>query len=982
LSILYGSNVADTTLATACKMSTTTGGTETSNTTTIASTSNPYAEIRSKGGASTAVASLPTPTGNGWIYFPGIAGTFALGNWSAIHTHSAVSHGVNSVIRFYKYSSGTYTSIGSITGPTQTLTSKTSYTHAATSMPSVTLTATEGIYVDLWWFDNNANAGSDNPTNFISNSGTAGVASDMQVTTSTFTPTGGTSTQVLQVRARIATLVSKVLQVRAKIRTQVTKTLQIRAIITSANTSTKLLQVRARIRSLFTRTLQVRARVATGVQKLLQVRAKIRTQITKTLQIRALIRTLMNRTLQVRVRVATGRTLTLQARALIRTQVSKLLQVRVIVRTLRNKTLQIRAKILTQSTPTLQIRAIIASPGIANGGFALFANGTGTAQYDRFRVTEYPDPALSLAPILPRIGATIASWNALVPGGTSLGVDISYDGVNWIDISSGNGNGFPTIFAQPEPTIDGFDLDTHINYNSTSRAGGSVGTWNYNTVNSRLVATGGANAVFSYTLINKLDVDFFVDMDQSDAGGVVWRFADPNNFYYIAIGDSLASVGTKNTLTLYRVASNVQTTLGSGGITFTRGTFHRFRASMLSGVITIYVDGNQLLTYTDGSPLGTGTIGLFNNGGTTGSRYYQLWIQPQGDYVTGTPAGDTVTGDFVYTRLRLATTDPTVTPQVEDISTTALTPQIGAGVTIPSITYTSAFLNSNFDDLAKQSNYSWYIDQSKTFIFRSSATVASPWIIQSATAGLVTVVDLEADDTLELDVGNDLYRNRQTILGAQDTLTTSALFIGDGSATSFTLGYPLASQPNIYLNGVAQRVGFKGLTGYDWYYAIGDPVIEQDAGGTVLTDVDQLSVPNYTGLFDVTVTVDDAVEQATRKAIEGGTGIVENVVDVTGQGLMKDAATTLANQLLSRYAIAGRTLIFNTSTNGIQIGQMLTVFLVEHGIWDGQFLVTQIEVTLQQGVGNTQIWWWKVTCSELPRQASWAKLIASGLGLQ
>jgi hypothetical protein len=436
MTTIFGSNVADTTLSTACKMSTTTGGTETSNTTTIAATANPYAEIRSKGGASTAVASLPTPTGNGWIYFPGVAGTFALGNWSAKHTHSAVSHGVNSVIRFYKYSSGTYTSIGTITGPTQTLTAKTTYTHAATSMASVTLTATEGIYVDLWWFDNNANAGGDNPTNFISNSGTTGVASDMEVTTSTFTPTGGTSTQLLQVRARITTLVTKVLQVRAKIRTQVTKTLQVRAIVTSANTSTRVLQVRARIRTLFTRTLQVRAIVATGAQKLLQVRAIVRTQVTKTLQVRAVIRTLATRTLQVRARVSTLRSRTLQTRAILRTQVTKLLQVRVIISTLRTRTLQVRAKILTQSTKTLQVRAIVASPGIVNGGFALFANGTGTAQYDTFRVTEYPDPALSLSPIVPRIGATVASWNALLPAGTSLGVDLSYDGVNWTNVTS------------------------------------------------------------------------------------------------------------------------------------------------------------------------------------------------------------------------------------------------------------------------------------------------------------------------------------------------------------------------------------------------------------------------------------------------------------------------------------------------------------------------------------------------------------------
>jgi hypothetical protein len=215
-------------------MSTTTGGTETSNTTTIAASANPYAEVRSKGGASTAVASLPAPTGNGWIYFPNQAGTFALGNWSAIHTHSAVSHGVNSVIRFYKYSSGTYTSIGSITGPTQTLTTKTSYTHAATSMAAVTLTVTEGIYVDLWFFDNNANVGGDNPTNFISNSGTAGVANDMQVTTSTFTPSGTTSSRTIPTTAALQSTNSRTITSTAALQSTNSRTVPTTAALSQA----------------------------------------------------------------------------------------------------------------------------------------------------------------------------------------------------------------------------------------------------------------------------------------------------------------------------------------------------------------------------------------------------------------------------------------------------------------------------------------------------------------------------------------------------------------------------------------------------------------------------------------------------------------------------------------------------------------------------------------------------------------------------
>lgn len=631
--------------------------------------------------------------------------------------------------------------------------------------------------------------------------------------------------------------------------------------------------------------------------------------------------------------------------------------------------------------------------GLASGGFALFANGTGTATFDHLRVTQYPDPALSLAPIVPRTGTTLIAWNANVPTNTTLGMDISLDGVNWTDVTSQNGGSLPSIYSQPDPTIDGFTSNTSANYTSTFRTGGAAGTWTPDTANSRLVATGGTNAIYVSTLISRAEVDFFADLDRADAGGIVWRYVDQNNFYYLLIADTLASTGTKNTVTLYKVASNVQTqlataaisyTVGPTTVVFTRGTYHRFRVSMLSGVITVYVDGVQLATYTDGSPLGAGLMGFFNNGGTTGSRYYQLWIQPQGDNVTGNPAGDTTTGQFVYTRQRLSTSDPSVTPQVLDITTMAAAPTIGAGVSIPSVTYNASLISKNFDDLAKQSNYSWYIDQNKILNFRSRMANAAPWILQSTPYGLVQTNDLEVDSNLELDVENDLYRNRQIILGANDTATFVETKIGDGNARSWTLGYQVAAQPAITLNGVtvpSTSIGLKGNIGFRYYYALGDPVITQDAGQTVLQATDQLTV-TYIGQFGITVTIDDLTEQTSRASIEGGTGIVEDVQDVTDQGLNKAAAITLANQLLNRYAIAGRTLIFDTTRNGLQVGQILTIFLVEHGIWDGQFFITQVEVSLMKGVADTQIWIYKVTASELPKQASWAKLLATGIGLQ
>jgi hypothetical protein len=191
----YGSKVLDATLVTASDMSQTTGGTEgSSRTTTTGGAGLIYAEICSQAQTLAGNTAIPaTPTGKGWISgaLPG-AGSFANGNWSASVTLASSSNGggahANVTIRFFKYSGGVYTSIGTIV-VAYTQNAKKTYSFAATSMPLTTFGASDLVYVDLWWFDNNANVGGDNPNVFLSTSATVGVANDMQVTTSVFTPT-------------------------------------------------------------------------------------------------------------------------------------------------------------------------------------------------------------------------------------------------------------------------------------------------------------------------------------------------------------------------------------------------------------------------------------------------------------------------------------------------------------------------------------------------------------------------------------------------------------------------------------------------------------------------------------------------------------------------------------------------------------------------------------------------------------------------
>src|SRR5437764_10701090 len=115
--VLYGSNIVDSTVTTACDMAAASGGTQTSTDSHWTGSLGQWAEVWSKGtAAQTALASIPaTPTGNGWVYNPG-AGTFALGNWSASIglAEGTANSGEAFTMRFFKYSSGVYTSIGTI----------------------------------------------------------------------------------------------------------------------------------------------------------------------------------------------------------------------------------------------------------------------------------------------------------------------------------------------------------------------------------------------------------------------------------------------------------------------------------------------------------------------------------------------------------------------------------------------------------------------------------------------------------------------------------------------------------------------------------------------------------------------------------------------------------------------------------------------------------------------------------------------------
>ncbi len=367
--ILYGSSQADATLTSACDMSTATGGVETSKITTT-TTTNKYAEILSQGGSSAGVTALPAPTGKGWVYQPG-AGTFANATWSAtITTSDSAVNNTTQIVRFYQYSGGTYTAIGTITSPTISSHAKAAHSFTATTMPATTFGASDLLYIDLWLHDTTTSGvGGDNPKVFESTTTANGVASDMQITTSSFTASGGTLvTKTLQSRFLLRVQNTKTLQSRVRLRVQNTKTLVSRTLLRVQ--STKTLQTRTRIRVQNTKTLQARTRISVQATQTLQVLFVLLAENirTLTLPVRLLLRVLNTKVVPVRFLLNVLNTQTLQARIKLGVRLTKTLQARVLLR--------------VKKTRTLVTRFVLALPVLPAGKVTVSISGTPLLIYE------------------------------------------------------------------------------------------------------------------------------------------------------------------------------------------------------------------------------------------------------------------------------------------------------------------------------------------------------------------------------------------------------------------------------------------------------------------------------------------------------------------------------------------------------------------------------------------------------------------------
>lgn len=502
---------------------------------------------------------------------------------------------------------------------------------------------------------------------------------------------------------------------------------------------------------------------------------------------------------------------------------------------------------------------------------------------------------------------------------------------------------------------DSFTADTHTNYTQTNGTGGSGATWTWDTANSRLRSVGGSKAQLIYNGLWAYDTDILVDLYQSENAGIVWGWQNASNYYELVVSDSAA--GSPNVASINKISGGTSTQLVTTSITFPTQTHHRFHMTMLSGVITVFMDENQILTTTDASPFPAGLAGVRNDTGT--SYIYLLQITPQ-------PVN--VSSQFLCIKQSLSTTDPTVTPQITDHQALVSDSTFGTGVTVPSVDYRTTYVSDNIADQNTKSNYWWSMGKGPV-VFQARNAQNAPWILQSTDILVGTLPTVE--------YSGDMFRNQQVLTGVVQTSIYQQAFIGDGTSKTWNVANPIVGVPTITLNNLVQSVGLQGVdTGKAFYWQTNSTSITQDNSGTVLRkDLDVLNV-SYQGAIGIDFVLDNigqfanTISQAQLAATDGTTGIVSAIQDVSGQNMDVNAATAYANQLLQRYGSIARTITCSTLHNGLSIGQSLPIFLPSSNIFDSVFLVVEIGISTRSVQGGTQ-YVYQITASESAALSSW-----------
>jgi hypothetical protein len=343
--------------------------------------------------------------------------------------------------------------------------------------------------------------------------------------------------------------------------------------------------------------------------------------------------------------------------------------------------------------------------------------------------------------------------------------------------------------------------------------------------------------------------------------------------------------------------------------------------------------------------------------------------------------------------------DQTAGAIVRDIISTHLAGEgvtegiIHDGPTIRAVTWAYAPIADALRDLAERAGYWWRIGHDAALDFAAPLDLITVWAGDDATlagddsllagehgaagGALLDVPAVALADTIRVARGSDGYRNRQWVRGGRDrSVPQVEVQHGDGEKRAFALGFPVAEEPTVEVSraGGAYQAETAGAAGIQsdrqWLYSFASPTLHQNTTGTRLAPEDRVRV-TYVGLFDVISRVDDPPAQVDRAAVEGGTGVVEQVlIDSTSR--QREAAFQLAGEMLAYWTRSAVTVRFATLDTTLTVGTAARVQLPEAGLDGESALIVSVERFTRQQVPHAI-----VTLAAGPLEGSWAQWLGA-----
>jgi len=293
---------------------------------------------------------------------------------------------------------------------------------------------------------------------------------------------------------------------------------------------------------------------------------------------------------------------------------------------------------------------------------------------------------------------------------------------------------------------------------------------------------------------------------------------------------------------------------------------------------------------------------------------------------------------------------------------------IQAGPELTEIVFNYVTVAQALDGLAGLTGFIWFIDEQKRLFFVDRATYPAPWPWSLTTPK-------PRGSIPKLSEGNPKYRNRQYIRGGTGIVDRVEVQNGDGVKKAFAMGFPLATAPTIAVAGLgAQTVGIKVIdTGKDWYWSQGDPIVEATVApgnGTAVT-------VTYEGQYPLISMARNEGERLARQAIEGGTGIIEELTDEAYHDSIDSSLESASAKLLA-YARDAQKFTYETTDRGIRPGQIQPVNNPLLGLNNVDMLIESVVMTSRGE--NLEVY--NITAIVGPIGESWTKFFSTILRRQ